>query len=105
MMMIGIFIDLTKAYEVFNHELLLEKLSSYGATGSTKWWFGSYLTNKRQFIEFNQSDSNSVKVNRYKSSSMEIKQGVPQGSVFGLLYLLYLNDLHLNIQGSNLWMC
>jgi len=60
------------------------------------------LTNKRQFIEFNQSDSNSVKVNRYKSSSMEIKQGVPQGSVFGLLYLLYLNDLHLNIQGSNL---
>jgi len=100
---IGIFIDLTKAYDVLNHKLLLETLSSYGIRGSTNSWFRSYLTNSRQFIEINQSDSNSLKVNRYKSSSTEIKQGVPQGSVLGpLLFLLYVNDLPFNIHGANL---
>jgi hypothetical protein len=84
----GIFMDLTKAYDVLNHKLLLEKLSSYGIRGSTNSWFRSYLTNRRQFIEINQCDSSSVKVNRYRSSSTEIKQGVSQGSVLGLLLSL-----------------
>jgi hypothetical protein len=62
---IGIFIDLTRAYDILNHKLLLEKLSSYGISGSKNSWFRSYLTNRRQFIEINQCDSSSVKVNRY----------------------------------------
>jgi hypothetical protein len=74
---IGIFVDLTKAYDVLNHKLLLEKLSSYGIRGSTNAWFRSYLTNRRQFIEINQSDSSNVMVIRYMSSFMEIKQGMP----------------------------
>jgi len=76
---IGIFIDLTRAYDVLNHKLLLEKLSSYGIRGTTTSWFRSYLTNRRQFIEVNQSDSSNVMVNRYSSYFMEIKQGMPQG--------------------------
>jgi hypothetical protein len=88
--LIGTFIDLTKAYDTFNHKLLLEKLSSYGITGITNLWFKSYLTNRRQRIETNQSDSSNVTVNRYRSSCMEIKQDVPQGSVLGtLLFFLY----------------
>ena len=78
---IGIFIDLTKAFDVLNHKLLLEKLFYYGIRGSTNLWFRSYLTHRKQFIEICQSDSSSVRVNRYRSFGMEINQGVPQGSV------------------------
>ena len=70
---IGIFIDLSKAYDVLNHELLLEKLLSYGVKGTTNLWFRSYLTNRRQSIEINQSDPRYVCVNRYGSCLMEIK--------------------------------
>jgi len=96
---IGIFIDLTKAYDTLNHKVLLEKLLSYGIRGITNLWFKSYLTKRRQYIEINRSDSSNVMVSRYRSSCREIKQSVP---LCPLLFLLYINDLPLNIHSANL---
>ena len=46
--MIGIFLDLTKAYDVLNHKLVLSKLDACGITGVVNLWFKSYLSNQKQ---------------------------------------------------------
>jgi hypothetical protein len=68
-------------------------------------WFKSLLTNRKEYTEINQSETSNVMVSRYTSSCREIKQGVSQGLVLGpLLFLLYINNLPLNIHGENLVM-
>ena len=63
---IGIFNDLSTAYDVLNHNLLLEKLSYYGIKGSIKSWFRSYLSSRKQFIEISHTNMSSGKVHTYK---------------------------------------
>ena len=81
---IGIFIDLSKAFDTVNHKILIQKLHHYGIRGTSLLWFEDYLRNRQQFTKYNETLSNTG----------TIKCGVPQGSILGpLLFLLYINDI------------
>ena len=80
---IGVFLDLTKAYDVLNHRALLSKLNSYGIRGVVNRWFESYLSRRKQCVEIK-----SKKQGTFVSTTREITHGVLQGSTLGPLLLL-----------------
>ena len=85
--------DFHKAFDVINHELLLKKPSTYGVNDLSLKWFRSYLSGRKQYVH----------INGCCSTSKQLLQGVPQGSILGpILFLLFVNDMPSSICDSTL---
>ena len=81
----SVFIDLEKAFDTVDHQILSQKLYHYGIRCLVHKWFGSYVSNRQEFVYTSGSSS----------ELMSIKCGVPQVSTLGPLFcLLYINDLN-----------
>jgi hypothetical protein len=81
---LAVFCDLSKAFDVISHKILLHKLNNYGLRGIINTSFQNYLTDRTQYVEIEGS----------RSTSRQLQCGVPQGSILGpLLYLIYVNDI------------
>jgi hypothetical protein len=91
---VGIFLDLSKAFDSVNHSILISKLSKYGIRGNANKWVTSYLQGRQQYCYYKGK----------KSSKLIIECGVPQGSILGpLLFLVYINDLaHISTKLSTI---
>jgi hypothetical protein len=80
---IGVFLDLRKAFDVCDHNILLSKLSRYGITGTPLSWFTSYLTNRQQVVD----------LTGHLSKPLPLDISTIQGSLLGpFLFLIYIND-------------
>lgn len=85
---LGIFLDLSKAYDCLDRNILLMKLEKYGIRGNALQWASSYFANRKQRVCIQKQGIS------YKSSILSSNIGVPQGSIAGpIFFIVYMNDL------------
>ena len=82
---LGIFIDLSKAFDTVDHKILTKKLEFYGIKGCNLGWFESYLSNRKQFITYGDKQTNIE----------TIRCGLLQGSILGPLLFLILSMIFI----------
>ena len=86
----GIFLDLSKAFDTLDHNILITKLERYGVRGVILDWFKSYLTGRSLVAKISTINGNIIKSNHY-----DISYGTAQGSCLGpLLFVIFCNDIY-----------
>ena len=92
--MVGIILDLSKAFDSLEHQTIFAKLECYGITGTSLDWFKCYLTNRRMRVKCRAGHLNV----ETRSETVGVDYGCPQGSCLGpLIFLIFANDLQYNL--------
>ena len=92
---LAIFLDLSKAFDTLEHEVVIKKLARYGIRGTCQEWFKSYLSNRTMRLKCRTS----LNPEEVKSKTYDVNYGTPQGSCLGpLIFLIFCNDLHLHME-------